>query len=163
MSRVILAQNYFLTPFDLRTQIFRVNVEFSVNYPREKFRLDCMRISRKLSFYGYRMFGNRVFWRIWKRLSVDDETPRVQINHGLKMSYDQPTARIGSDVLAVTDLDSVDKELILVITYAPQRGQLRYDDGSPTGTYLSVGDFFTMDDLFYNRIIYERNAGKFTL
>ena len=77
------------------------------------------------------------------------------------MSYDQPTARIGSDVLAVTDLDSVDKELILVITYAPQRGQLRYDDGSPTGTYLSVGDFFTMDDLFYNRIIYERNAGKF--
>ena len=94
-------------------------------------------------------------------ISVDDETPRVQINHGLKMSYDQPTARIGSDVLAVTDLDSVDKELILVITYAPQRGQLRYDDGSPTGTYLSVGDFFTMDDLFYNRIIYERNAGKF--
>ena len=42
-------------------------------------------------------------------ISVDDETPRVQINHGLKMSYDQPTARIGSDVLAVTDLDSVDK------------------------------------------------------
>ena len=40
----------------------------------------------------------------------------------------------------------------------PQRGQLRYDDGSPTGTYLSVGDFFTMDDVFYNRIIYERNA-----
>ena len=62
--------------------------------------------------------------------------------------------------LAVTDLDSIDKELILVITYASQRGQLRYDDGSPTGTYLSVGDFFTMDDLFYNRIIYERNAGK---
>ena len=57
--------------------------------------------------------------------------------------------------------DLVDDELMLVITYAPQRGQLTYDDGSPQGKYLGVGELFTMDDLSYKRIVYTRNAGKF--
>ena len=94
-------------------------------------------------------------------ISVDDETPRVRINHGLKMEFDQTTSRIGSDLLSVTDIDSVDKELMLVITYAPQRGKLYYDDGSASGQYLDVGDLFTMDDLSYNRIIYTRNSGMY--
>ena len=37
MSRVILAQNDYLTPFDLRAQIFRVNVELSVHYRGQNF------------------------------------------------------------------------------------------------------------------------------
>ena len=36
MTRVILASNDFLTPFDLRAQIFRVNVELSVHYRGQK-------------------------------------------------------------------------------------------------------------------------------
>ena len=36
MSRVILAQNDDLTPFDLRAQIFRVNVKLSAHYHEQK-------------------------------------------------------------------------------------------------------------------------------
>ena len=36
MTRVILARNYVLTPFDLRAQIFRVNVELSDYYRGQK-------------------------------------------------------------------------------------------------------------------------------
>ena len=36
MTRVILARNDVLTPFDLRVQIFRVNVEFSTCYRGQK-------------------------------------------------------------------------------------------------------------------------------
>ena len=36
MSRVILAPNDDLTPFDLKAQIFRVNVELSVYYRGQK-------------------------------------------------------------------------------------------------------------------------------
>ena len=36
MSRVILAPNDDLTPFDLRAQILRVNVELSVDYCGQK-------------------------------------------------------------------------------------------------------------------------------
>ena len=49
---------------------------------------------------------------------------------------------------------------MLVITYAPVRGQLTMDDGTSAGAYLTVGDLFTMEDLSYNRIIYTRNAGE---
>ena len=96
-------------------------------------------------------------------ISVDDETPRVKVNRGLQMDFDQVSARIGAEDLSVTDLDSVDDELMLVITYAPQRGQLTYDDGTPQGKYLAVGELFTMDDLSYKRIVYTRNAGKFSV
>ena len=37
MTRVILAPNDDLTPFDLRAQILRVNVELSVHYRGQKF------------------------------------------------------------------------------------------------------------------------------
>ena len=37
MTRVILARNDVLTPFDLRAQILRVNVELSVQYRRQNF------------------------------------------------------------------------------------------------------------------------------
>ena len=37
MIRVILAPNDDLTPFDLRAQIFRVNVELSVHYRGQNF------------------------------------------------------------------------------------------------------------------------------
>ena len=36
MTRVILARNYVLTQFDLRAQIFRVNVELSDYYRGQK-------------------------------------------------------------------------------------------------------------------------------
>ena len=39
-------------------------------------------------------------------ISVDDETPRVKINRGLQMDFDQVTARIGAEDLSVTDMDS---------------------------------------------------------
>ena len=37
MTRVIHAPKDRLTPFDLRGQIFRVNVEFSAYYPEQEF------------------------------------------------------------------------------------------------------------------------------
>ena len=37
MTRVILAPNDDLTPFDLRAQIFRVNMELSVHYRGQNF------------------------------------------------------------------------------------------------------------------------------
>ena len=37
MISVILVQNYVLTPFDLRAQIFRVNGELSAHYRGQKF------------------------------------------------------------------------------------------------------------------------------
>ena len=39
-------------------------------------------------------------------------------------------------------------------------GDLKLDDGTPEGQYLSSGDIFTMDELSFNRIIYTRKEGK---
>ena len=93
-------------------------------------------------------------------IPVDDETPRVTINHGLTLENEQPSGRIGSDVLKVSDIDSVDEELMLVITYPPRMGDLKLDDGTPEGKFLSVGDVFTMEDLSFNKIIYTRKPGE---
>lgn len=89
-------------------------------------------------------------------IPVDDETPRVEINRGLQMEHEQRNARIGADVLKVTDLDSVDEDLMIIITHPPRLGTLRMDDGSPDGRYLSEGDVFEMRQLWENRVIYKR-------
>ena len=60
----------------------------------------------------------------------------------------------------MADLDSVDEELMLVITYPPRMGDLKLDDGTPEGKFLSVGDVFTMEDLSFNKIIYSRKPGN---
>ena len=62
--------------------------------------------------------------------------------------------------MKVSDIDSVDEELMLVITYPPRMGDLKLDDGTPEGKFLSVGDVFTMEDLSFNKIIYTRKPGE---
>lgn len=96
-------------------------------------------------------------------IPVDDETPRVEINHGLSLVNDQLSSRIGSDLLKVTDIDSSDKDLMMIVSYPPSLGDLKLDDGTPEGKSLSVGDLFTMDHLSYNRIIYTRREGTFPI
>ena len=96
-------------------------------------------------------------------IPVDDETPRVEINHGLELTNDQMSSRIGAELLKVTDIDSVDKDLMFVITYPPRCGDLKLDDGTPDGQFLSIGDVFTMDQLSSNRIVYTRQDGKLIL
>ena len=49
MSRVILAPDERLTPFDLRTQTFRVHVELSTNYHRH---------TRKINFRAERLLSD---------------------------------------------------------------------------------------------------------
>ena len=52
MNRVILAPNDVLTPFDLRAQIFRVNVEMFVHYRGQKILSQkCPKVTLSREFY----------------------------------------------------------------------------------------------------------------
>ena len=57
MSRVMLAPNDILTPFDLRGQIFRVNVELSAYHRGQKFvdifSKKCPRVTSRLEKISY--------------------------------------------------------------------------------------------------------------
>lgn len=57
-------------------------------------------------------------------------------------------------------MDSVDEDLMIIITHPPRLGTLRMDDGSPDGRYLSEGDVFEMRQLWENRVIYKRGEGE---
>lgn len=57
-------------------------------------------------------------------------------------------------------MDSVDEDLMIIITHPPRLGTLRMDDGSPDGRYLSEGDVFEMRQLWENRVIYKRGEGQ---
>ena len=54
MIRVIIARNDVLTPFDLRAQIFRVNLELSAEYRGRKFFLKkCPKVTFQLEKYFF--------------------------------------------------------------------------------------------------------------
>ena len=54
MTRVIRASNDVLTPFDLRAQIFRVNVELSVHYRGQKIcSQKCPKVTLSHEFYQF--------------------------------------------------------------------------------------------------------------
>ena len=64
MIRLILAPRERLTPFDLRAQIFRVNVELSAhNRGQKNFSKKWPKMTSRLEKnFFYKFFWNRLFW-----------------------------------------------------------------------------------------------------
>ncbi|XP_071508475.1 extracellular matrix organizing protein FRAS1-like [Diadema antillarum] len=60
---------------------------------------------------------------------VNDETPRLATNTGLRISMGSATT-LTSDSLRATDIDSEDDQLLFTITADPNIGQLRFVKGS---------------------------------
>lgn len=90
-------------------------------------------------------------------ISVDDETPRMEINDGLEIEIGDVKV-IDGNVLKATDLDSEDSTLTYIIRYGPGQGYLQTT--TPTGTLqnITVGMNFTQNEVNQGLIVYIHNG-----
>ncbi|XP_076458587.1 LOW QUALITY PROTEIN: extracellular matrix organizing protein FRAS1-like [Babylonia areolata] len=95
---------------------------------------------------------------------LNDETPRVTVNRGLRIKAGSSTT-ITSTELRATDVDSEDGSIVYRVRQNPTAGRLQYRGPGDSLTPLTVDgprSSFTQDDIDQGRIEYSHEAGELT-
>ena len=77
---------------------------------------------------------------------MDDETPRLTVNTGLKLERKE-TKVITTRNLKAVDLDSDDKNLMYILMTKPALGHLQKVESPNVVRNLMLGDNFTQKDI----------------
>lgn len=95
---------------------------------------------------------------------INDETPRVTINRGLRVKAGTSTIITSTDLRA-TDVDSEDSDIIYTMKKNPTAGRLQRRDKAGQAHTLSVAGprrTFTQNDIDRGRIEYVHEVGEMT-
>ncbi|XP_071953706.1 extracellular matrix organizing protein FRAS1-like [Antedon mediterranea] len=92
---------------------------------------------------------------------LNDETPRLTINHGLRLETGT-SAFITSEILRATDVDSNDKKLLFTLTKDPEMGKLQFVTKGLVQdiSIYSIKNSFKQSDIDEGYIKYSHDASE---